>query len=85
MDGLYCINLFQEKNIWKNKKEGDIKMKRKKPAQLNSLAFDVYIYSNGTAGIVISRNTGQFRQFNNFQKERQTIVDFMEQQRKFYF
>lgn len=59
--------------------------KRKKPAQLNSLAFDVFIYPDGNAGIVISRNTGQFKQFNNFEREKLNIINFMEQQRKFFF
>ena len=45
---------------------------------MNSLAFDVYIYSNGYGGRVICRQTKKDLQFNYYYSEKKRILDFID-------
>ena len=58
---------------------------RSKPEEMKSLAFDVYIYSNGKGGRVICRQTKNDLKFNDYKNEKIEIIAFIdaEYERKF--
>lgn len=51
---------------------------RSNPKDMKSLAFDVYIYSNGKGGRVICRQTKEDMKFNDYKAEKNRIIEFID-------